>query len=653
MVESKTTPDLQEGDRDDYSDWKVVRGVGYSSARQAAVEKRALFQSSQNGRPNGGSDRFEFENMVLDCVGCHSIARFDFSPGEQKFFRNLGLLNRPKRCKACRVSRKGKSSNRPPSSTANSSSIPGLMSQNRFSWAQPPPAPPRPLRSLRPITTTLAVVVSVDQGACLACYGDGSSVELQCSRDLGVGTYVTLTRSTKGKRLHLHEVVGDSPPDVREGTQVLLRGTVLDVADGEVSILFQPGLGAPPSTLSCPAPTFPVSKGAVVLFSPSFLDGDLTAAAVIRVTSPVSMWSTRAPPPSDIRWAVAPPRSVEVLHPESVAFLPSVLGIDAVYRSPPSHGASSVKYSFFDAHQRGPVPRVSLLAMEEHMLLQAHSPDSEVGNSVSISDSLIEDLSHGVKGVLVATGTKSTGHLLAAYLRDSLGEIDDLGLSRNVKVLYPVDKGVTPSNIRGTVSSKLFSSRLLPISRIQILTRPLALSQVDQATGKPTGLVRMQHFAVITMEVSEACLPVLPPASWLDVPPTNLGLNPDAAAAGFKSVGCGVRLLVPITESRDTFSREAIEKAMPAGTILHSTSHSMKHSYTSYMATFPSFIMAEKFVSIVSNTNQSGGSSSSQWLVAPSSEFWEGKGIYTMFTTAISLTRTCSTSCSLPNGRMQ
>ena len=194
MMDSKTSPELHEGDREDDSEWKVVSGVGYTSSRRTARRKLDSVQSRRNGRPIGDSDGFEFENLVLDCVGCHT--RFDFSPGEQKFFRDNRLLNRPKRCKACRVSRKGKSSDRPLNSTANRSSIPGHMPQNRsFAWAPPPPAPPRPLRSVRPIATTLAVVVSVGQGACLACYGDGFSVELQCARDLRVGTYVSLTRS--------------------------------------------------------------------------------------------------------------------------------------------------------------------------------------------------------------------------------------------------------------------------------------------------------------------------------------------------------------------------------------------------------------------------------------------------------------------------
>ena len=100
---------------------------------------------------------------------------------------------------------------------------------------------------------------------------------------------------------------------------------------------------------------------------------------------------------------------------------------------------------------------------------------------------------------------------------------------------------------------------MLPISQIQVLTRPLALSQVVQASGKPTGLIRMQHFAVITLEVSGSSLPAIPPGSWLDVPSTHLGLEPDAGSDGFRSAGCGVKLLVPITESRDTFSREAIQ----------------------------------------------------------------------------------------------
>ena len=629
MMDSRTTPDLQEGDRNDNSDWKVVHRDGLSSPRQCTERKRDSAKSSRNGRSFGGSDGFEFENIVLDCAGCHSL--FDFSPGEQKFFSKLGLMNQPKRCKFCRVSRKVKSNNRPSGPTTSRSRSHEFKTQNRVSWAQHPPAPPRPSRSLRPINTTLGVVVFVDRGACLVSYGDGSTVRLECSRELGVGNYVTLTRSTKGKCLRLHEVVGDSPPDDDRGTPVLLRGTVLEAMDGEMSILFQPGLGAPSSTLVCSEAKFSVSKGSVVLFSPSFRDGVLSVAATVRLTAPVSRWSNRAPPESGTRWAVAPPRMIEVLHPKSAALLTSELGVDADFRSPPSCRSPLVKHSFYDVHQSGPVPRVGLLALEEHMLLQSHSPDSGVGESVSPSDSLLKDLKSGVTGVLVAT--KSTGHLLAAYLRDSLEEIDALGLSRVVKVLYPVDSGVTPENIRGTVSSKLFSTRLLPITQVQVLTRPLALAQVVQATGKQAGVVRLQHFALITMVVSDASLPALPPVSHLEVSKTDLGFGP-TGLTGFDSAGCGVRLLVPIMEAKSAISRQAIQEALPAGTILHTTSHSMKHSYTSYAATFPNAELADKFVGIVSCTNQSRLAPSSQWLVAPSSGFWGGTGVFTMFTTA-------------------
>ena len=627
MVDLNSTPNSRKGGREVDRGGKVVHRDAYSPSSQPDNKKSDSVQSAWDVKALGDSGGFEFVNRVLHCVGCNS--KFDFTPGEQRFFQSRGLMNQPKRCKSCRVSRRERSNNRSPALTASGSQGTGTRPSFRSGWAQPPPRPPR---SLRPITTTLGVVVYVGSGACLVSYGEGSTVKLQPSRVLGVGTYVTLTRSTKGKRLRFHGVVGDSPPDGGEDAPIPLRGTILGVTDDEVSVLFQPGFGASPSTLVCPAEEAPfqVSKGSVVLFSPCFRDGVLSIAGIVGLASPVSIWSNRAPPQSSSRWAVAPTRLIEVLHPKSAALLSTEMGIDADFRSPPGYRSSLVAHSFYDVHQSGPVPRVNLLAMEEHMLLQSHSPSSVEGKSVPISDSLLECLRSGVKGVLVAT--KSTGHLLASYLHDSLEEVNALGLSRTVKVLYPVDAGVTPANIRGTVSSKLFSPRLLPIARVQVLSRPLALAQVAQATGKPTGVVRLQHFALITMVVSDDVLPELPPVSSLAVSQTDLGLG--SGSVGFKSAGCGVKLLVPITEPRNTFSREAIQKALPSGTILHSTSHSMKHSYTSYVATFPTAGMAGEFVRVVASTNQSMLPSSQQWLVAPSPGFWEGNGVYTIFTTA-------------------
>ena len=244
MEDPHSTPFSQEGGRGDNTGGKVVRRDGLSPSRQSDKIFSHSVQSAGDGMAFGGSGEFEFENRVLHCVGCNS--RFDFIPGEQRFFQSRGLVNQPKRCKSCRVSRRERSSNRSPTLTTSSSQVNGPSPSFRSGWAQPPPRPPR---SLRPVPTTLAVVVFAGPGACLVSYGDGSTVKLQSSRELGVGTYVTLTRSTKGKRLRIHGVVGDFPPDGDADAPILLRGTVLGVTEDEIRVLFQPGLGAPSSTL--------------------------------------------------------------------------------------------------------------------------------------------------------------------------------------------------------------------------------------------------------------------------------------------------------------------------------------------------------------------------------------------------------------------
>ena len=45
-----------------------------------------------------------YQDKTLECVDCGS--NFTFSASEQEFFANKGFTNEPKRCPACRQSRK-------------------------------------------------------------------------------------------------------------------------------------------------------------------------------------------------------------------------------------------------------------------------------------------------------------------------------------------------------------------------------------------------------------------------------------------------------------------------------------------------------------------------------------------------------------------
>lgn len=46
-----------------------------------------------------------FEDETIVCAQCK--AEFVFSAGEKKFYKEKGLLNKPKYCKECRAARKG------------------------------------------------------------------------------------------------------------------------------------------------------------------------------------------------------------------------------------------------------------------------------------------------------------------------------------------------------------------------------------------------------------------------------------------------------------------------------------------------------------------------------------------------------------------
>ncbi len=51
----------------------------------------------------------EFEDKTLVCQDCGS--EFVFTAGEQAFYKEKGLDNEPKRCKACRDKRKAARAN--------------------------------------------------------------------------------------------------------------------------------------------------------------------------------------------------------------------------------------------------------------------------------------------------------------------------------------------------------------------------------------------------------------------------------------------------------------------------------------------------------------------------------------------------------------
>ena len=229
----------------------------------------------------------------------------------------------------------------------------------------------------------------------------------------------------------------------------------------------------------------------------------------------------------------------------------------------------------------------------------------------------------------VLLGTRSTGHLLTQYLRRCLTEIDSLGLERRVIVLYPIEEGTTAQNFYGVTSSKLFQSKQLPITKVEVLTEPVLMAKARTCPVELSGRVTARRMVAVHYEVSgRISLPSTPPVTELTVaasphaPPGDRLDLPEVS---------GLRNAVRFSVPKGVLDPEALRVVLPEGALLHPVGHAMGASYSTYEAVFAAEGEATVFLKIIGDTNRSS-KNTAQWLAAPLSEYWGGDKIFTMFT---------------------
>ena len=385
----------------------------------------------------------EFESIDILCISCNT--KFLFSAGEQRFYKEKGLVNRPKRCRPCRIARKPAS----PSAARPSARTPDPSSRLA-------PCDTPSVKYSFPIPTSLGLVLESDRKGFIAAVDPGRVLKVGSDRLIEPGAYVTFTRTTTKGDFLLHDVLGSTPP--APVGQVRMKASIVAVEEGQVSLRvhFNNDL------LTCTAPGFEVSPGMRVFFSASWSADGLQADQItgaddskLHPSSAKSAWKTPFDPLSG---SSAPSFEYDIIHPSASASLARALGYTHDLGCHPE--LSPAPFAFADDSRRGAVPKLSLLRMEE------------LASPGSWSDGQLRDpegdskVSEGELTTYVLIGTRSTGHLLTQYLRRCLSEIDSLGLERRVIVLYPIEDGTTAHNFYGVTSSKLFQSKLLPVTNL-------------------------------------------------------------------------------------------------------------------------------------------------------------------------------------------
>ena len=549
-----------------------------------------------------------FEPFQITCLSCDH--NFLFTSGEQRFFKAKGLTNRPKRCRSCRLARKAAKSSAPARASA---STPAPLSR--------PVLRPSAVRDHLPkyslsIPTILGLIVEADRTGFSSAIEEGRVVYIRSSRPVQAGTYVSFTKSTTKREYHLHEVLGPGLPQDASRSLPEMKASVLEVQEGTVTLRVHFNN----AQVLCTAPSFAISNGQRVLFTPSWADGQLEATAITKPdlslpslgTSRSSVWGSPNGPSATNSRAMT-----EVIHPQVSSQLMTALGVSHDLTCHPS--LTSARFGFVDASSSHAVPRKGLLYMEDHCVRVTGSGGDSKASSPA--DANVPPATY------LLLGSRSSGHLLTEYLRENFAEIDSLGLERKLVVLYPVEEGTTPANLYGTLSSKLFQSRLLPIRKIEVLKEPLPLAQAYSYSDALTGKITSQHMVAVHYAVSsDLSLDPHPPVGWLELEGSSLSdLALDSSKLPENSAS-SVKFSVP----RDTFGLDAISEALPGGTLLHAVGHSMAASYTTYEAVFSDAGLAEHFVGIIGKSNRSH--TGPQWLAAPHSEYWGGDKVFTFFT---------------------
>ena len=564
----------------------------------------------------GGGD--EFKPFEITCVSC--AHKFLFSVGEQKFYKKKGLAHQPKRCRSCRFARKAAKA---PNSARPSTPTPATSSR--------PPPPDRATYSL-PIVTFPGLVLESDRKSFVVALDPGKVLRVWHDRQVSPGTYVAFTRSTTKGNYLIREVLGSSPPP---GVELRMKASIVAVDDGQVSLRVHFNN----AVLTCAAPSFDVSTGMRVLFSASWSEDEIQAD---RVTGPDDSYRSH-PPSAKSAWnshfdplsgSSAPSFEYDIIHPSASVLLARALGYTHDLRCRPE--LSPAPFAFPDDARRGAVPKLSLLRMEE-----LASPGSWSGGLLRspAEPSESEEKSSQTPTYLLL-GTRPTGHILAEYLRKNFTEIDSLGLERRVVVLYPVDEGVTPDNFLGTVNSKLFQPRLLPIRKIEVLSELVPLAQVRLPSRDMTGRVTSQRMVAVHYELSAGPeLPPFPPVTWLESGPLSLDQGSGIGGVPGTDLSASTQLrgdhdparVIKFSIPKGALELDALRGALPQGTLLHPVGHAMASSYTTFEAVFATLTAASNFVNVIGEANRSH-KAEGHWLAAPLSEFWGGDNVYTLFT---------------------
>ena len=538
----------------------------------------------------------DLESIDIACNACENV--FVFTVGEQRFFRDKGLSNHPKKCRSCRFARRAVRDQGTRNSSARGSSAP--LPGAGYSL---------------PIPTVPGLVLESDTKRFIAAVDDGRILQVRSVRELAPGTCVTFTRSTTKGDFLLHGVLDDSPPE--SARKACMKATVTEVGEDLITLRVHFNN----AVLTCTPPSaLDLEQGQRILFAVGWSDAGITAESITGLDpsklpySPGFAWKSPLGRPG-----VPTSSFMNIVHPSASLQLSTALGYTHDLCCKPE--LSPAPFAFADDSWNKAVPRLSLLKMEEMSSAGSWSQGSApVGPE---SDSKVNKIT-----TYLLRGTRSTGHLLAEYLRKNLSEIDSLGLERRVVVLYPVDECTTPANFLGTTSSRLFQSQMLPISKIEILSEPIPIAQACLSPVGMSGKITSTYMAAVHYEVSRGLvLPSLPPVTELhfsaEIPGSDAPLAPPDDP--------GPSSIVKFSIPKGALETKVLREALPRGTLLHSVGHAMAASYSTYEAAFATSNEAKEFVNVIGGANRSH-KKSEHWLVAPLEEYWGGEQVFTMFT---------------------
>ena len=149
----------------------------------------------------------------------------------------------------------------------------------------------------------------------------------------------------------------------------------------------------------------------------------------------------------------------EVLAPGSATTLGSLLDINANFSSIPA--LSPLRYAMRADGD-------DFLGMEEKLI----SSDPSLQNANNLPE-LQDRLDNGLRPLVLVD--ERTAADLVPRLRKWCSSVDNKGLARTIRVLYPIRKSTTEHNIRNTISSKLLDPGCFPLTSLSILDNPLQL----------------------------------------------------------------------------------------------------------------------------------------------------------------------------------